>query len=165
LGASIRAYQTWVATIGSTSRGVSGAGVPADLLLDTGPLVALLDVAERRHTDCVDVFSAWHAGVVTTEPVVTEAAYLLSSAGVDGSAALRFCLQGGAVVWPWTDERAIRAADLMRKYQDVPMDYADASLVALAEELGTPHIFTLDLRGFSAYRWRSRRGFQILPRP
>lgn len=136
-----------------------------DLLLDTGPLVALLDSAERRHRDCADAFSAWNGGVVTTEPVVTEAAYLLSSAGVDGSAALRFCLQGGALVRPWTDERATRAADLMQKYRDVPMDYADASLVALAEELATSHIFTLDLRGFCAYRWRSRRGFQILPTP
>ena len=136
----------------------------AELLLDTGPLVALLDVAERRHADCVEVLSAWHGGLVTTEPVVTEAAYLLSSVGVDGSLALQFCVRGGARVRPWTDERAVRAAELMHKYHDVPMDYADASLVALAEELSTPHVFTLDLRGFCAYRWRGRRAFQIVPK-
>jgi predicted nucleic acid-binding protein len=44
----------------------------------------------------------------------------------------------------WTDARANRAGDLMRKYRDVPMDYADATLVALAEELDTPNVFTLD---------------------
>jgi len=161
--ASIRVCQILVAIIAVTSREVSGADVGAELLLDTGPLVALLDAAERRHGDCVDVLSGWHGRLVTTEPVVTEAAYLLGSAGVDGSLALRFCLQGGAVVQPWTDERASRAVDLMQKYHDVPMHYADASLVALAEELGTPHVFTLDLRGFRAYRWKSRRSFQIFP--
>jgi uncharacterized protein len=139
------------------------SGVAAELLLDTGPLVALLDSAERRHSDCASVFSKWRGGVVTTEAVVTEAAYLLSSAGADGSIAIQFCLRGGAVVKAWTDARAARAAELMRKYHDTPMDYADASLVALAEDLGTPNVFTLDLRGFRAYRWRARRAFRILP--
>jgi predicted nucleic acid-binding protein len=137
--------------------------VGAELLLDTGPLVALLDSAERRHADCTATFSAWRGSVVTTEAVVTEAAYLLASAGADGSVALEFCLRGGAVVKAWTDARAERAGELMRKYRDIPMDYADASLVALAEELGTPNVFTLDLRGFNAYRWRTRRAFRIHP--
>ncbi|HKY41218.1 MAG TPA: PIN domain-containing protein [Polyangiaceae bacterium] len=135
----------------------------AELLLDTGPLVALLDSAERRHGDCAAAFSAWSGAVVTTEAVVTEAAYLLASAGADGSIALEFCLRGGAIVKAWTDARAARAGELMRKYHDIPMDYADASLVALAEELGTPNVLTLDLRGFRAYRWRARRAFRIYP--
>ena len=135
----------------------------AELLLDTGPLVALLHSAEQRHRDCTTTFSAWRGGVVTTEAVVTEAAYLLSSAGVDGSVAVQFCLRGGATVKAWTDARAQRASELMRKYHDVPMDFADASLVALAEELGTPNVFTLDLRGFRAYRWKTRRTFRIYP--
>ena len=54
------------------------SAVPAELLLDTGALVALLDASERRHADCKATFAAWHAGVVTTEAVVTEAAYLLA---------------------------------------------------------------------------------------
>ena len=137
--------------------------MPADLLLDTGALVALLDSSERRHADCKATFSAWHAGVVTTEAVVTEAAYLLASAGADGTLPLQFCLRGGAVLKPWTDMRAERASELMRKYSDVPMDYADATLVALAEEVETANVFTLDLRGFRTYRWKARRGFKIFP--
>ena len=137
----------------------------ARLLLDTGALVALLDASEKRHEDCVGVLAAWRGSVVTTEAVVTEAAYLLSSAGVDGTLALQFCVRGGALVSPWTDARAQRAADLMTKYADIPMDYADATLVALAEELGTPNVFTLDLKGFSAYRFRTRRVFKVLPKP
>jgi predicted nucleic acid-binding protein len=52
----------------------------------------------------------------------------------------------------------------MRKYRDVPMDHADATLVVLADELATPQVFTLDLRGFRAYRWKTRRAFRVLSR-
>lgn len=69
---------------------------------------------------------------------MTEAAYLLSSAGADGTLPIQFCLRGGAIMKAWTDMRAARAGDLMRKYCDVPMDYTNATLVALAEELDTP---------------------------
>ena len=51
----------------------------------------------------------------------------------------------------------------MEKYRNVPMDYADATLVALGEELGTDIVFTLDHRGFSAYRLNQRRRFQLVP--
>jgi predicted nucleic acid-binding protein len=131
--------------------------------MDTGPLVALLDSSERRHRDCAKFFSTWKGRVFTSEAVVTEAAYLLASAGVDGSAVLRFCLQGGATVKPWTDARTRRAADLMVTYADIPMDYADGTLVALAEELGIADVFTLDRKGFGAYRWSRKRTFRIVP--
>lgn len=135
----------------------------AELLLDTGPLVALLDASERRHRDCTTFFAEWRGAVVTTEAVVTEAVYLLASAGVDGTKAIEFCLRGGAAVKPWTEGRARRASELMRKYDDVPMDYADASLVVLAEEVGTSDVFTLDRKGFAAYRWQRRKPFRIHP--
>jgi predicted nucleic acid-binding protein len=51
----------------------------------------------------------------------------------------------------------------MDKYRSVPMDFADATLVALAEELETDCAFTLDRRGFSIYRLGRRRAFQIIP--
>ena len=51
----------------------------------------------------------------------------------------------------------------MAKYADQPMDYADATLVALAEDLGTDRIFTLDLRDFSVFRIDGVRPFQLLP--
>jgi len=51
----------------------------------------------------------------------------------------------------------------MERYRNVPMDYADATLVALGEELGTETIFTLDHRGFSVYRFNQRRAFRLVP--
>ena len=56
-----------------------------------------------------------------------------------------------------------RVAALMEKYRNVPMDFADATLVVLGEELETNWIFTLDRRGFSTYRMNRNRAFRIIP--
>ncbi len=56
-----------------------------------------------------------------------------------------------------------RCAHLMSKYSDVPMDYADATLVAVGETLGIRDVLTLDRRGFSVYRYASRGSFRIFP--
>jgi predicted nucleic acid-binding protein len=56
-----------------------------------------------------------------------------------------------------------RIAVLMERYRNVPMDFADATLVALGEELETEWVFTLDRRGFSTYRLDQRKPFQIIP--
>ena len=53
--------------------------------------------------------------------------------------------------------------DLVQKYADLPMDFADASLVVLAEDLGTNFVFTTDFRDFEVYRIKGRRRFQIFP--
>jgi hypothetical protein len=51
----------------------------------------------------------------------------------------------------------------MKKYADLPMDFADATLVLLADELGTGDILTLDQRGFRTYRFRGSRRFNLVP--
>ena len=56
-----------------------------------------------------------------------------------------------------------RVSVLKEKYRVVPMDNADATLVALGKELGTDLVFTLDRRGFSAYRLNQRRSFKLVP--
>jgi uncharacterized protein len=61
-------------------------------------------------------------------------------------------LQGGAVLVPQSMESLSRAVSLIEKYKDVPMDFADAALVVLAEKMGIDEIFSLDLRGFGSYR-------------
>jgi predicted nucleic acid-binding protein len=55
-----------------------------------------------------------------------------------------------------------RVAELMQHYRDLPMDLADASLVLLAEELGSGRIFSTDACDFKTYRWKSRKPFRIL---
>jgi hypothetical protein len=55
-----------------------------------------------------------------------------------------------------------RIADLLARYASLPMDYADATLILLAERLNATRIFTLDRRDFSLYR-AGRRRFEVVP--
>lgn len=135
----------------------------AELLLDTGAFVALADRSERRHADCVAVLEDWHGAIVTTEAVLTETLYLIGPRWQAQELCLEFLLRDAFVVVPYSKAGLRRAAALMERYRKVPMDYADATLVALAEELRTDDVFTLDPRGFSAYRLGGRRPFRILP--
>ncbi len=134
-----------------------------NLLLDTGAFVALVDRSERRHADCVAVLEGWSGGIVTTEAVLTETLHLVGPRWQAQKQCLEFLLRGAFVLVPASHTSLLRVAALMEKYRDVPMDYADATLVALGEEIGCDAVFTLDRRGFSAYRLKSRKAFQVLP--
>lgn len=133
------------------------------LLLDTGGFVALVDRSEERHADCVAFLDRWTGPVLTTEAVLTETLYLLGPRWPPQRVCLEFFLRGAFVLVPSSRPTLARVAALMDRYQDVPMDFADATLVALAEEADTNQVLTLDRRGFSAYRIRGRRPFRILP--
>ena len=132
-------------------------------LLDTGFLVALLDRSERNHERCVEELKAYSGELLTTEPVLTESLYLLGPSTKAQKACIEFLLRGGAVLVPQSAASLSRAAALMEKYQDVPMDFADATLVVLAEETGADEVFTLDRKGFAAYRIQGRKGFTVRP--
>ena len=137
--------------------------MPKALLLDTGAWVALVDRSERYHEACVAVLEDWVGPIVTTEAVLTETLYLVGPSWEAQQICLEFVLRGAVLLVPSSRKSLSRVATLMEKYQDVPMDFADATLVALGEELGTSQVFTLDRRGFSVYRLHGRRAFQILP--
>jgi predicted nucleic acid-binding protein len=64
---------------------------------------------------------------------------------------------------PQSPESLSRAIILIEKYKDIPMDFADATLVTLAEGTGIDEVFTLDMRGFSAYRIHGRKAFKVWP--
>lgn len=137
--------------------------VGGDALLDTGPLVALLNARDDEHERCEAFFRNFRGRLLTTEPVLTEAVYLL--AGIRGGAAscLEFFARGGAVLVPQSPASLLRCKALIEKYADVPMDFADATLVTLADETHIGRIFTLDRRGFGVYRYRRDRTFSLLP--
>lgn len=135
--------------------------MPGELLLDTGALVSLLDRSQRRHREFVDFFDAWDGQVVTTEAVLTEASHLLGRVTGGAIACIEFVLAGGALLVPTSTAAIRRARDLMRQYADCPMDFADATLVVLAEDLKTNRILTTDQRDFSIYRIGGRKRFRI----
>lgn len=134
-----------------------------ELLLDTSGLVSLLDRSQSRHRACSAFFRGWSKAVLTTEAVITESTHLLGRVPGGASAALRFVLEGGAVLVPGSFEALRRAEVIVRKYADRSLDYADATLVVLAEDAGSGHILTLDRRDFGALRWRGNRTFHIHP--
>jgi len=133
--------------------------MPADIVLvDTGPLVALLDPSDRARERCRSVLDRLErADLVTTEAVVTEAEYLLDFSSKAQSALMHVLSSGRPRVEAIAATDRVRLAELMARYSDLPMDYADATLVVVAERLGATRVFTLDRRDFGVYRIGRRR--------
>lgn len=132
------------------------------ILTDAGPLVALLDRGEPDHVRCREALGRLHGPMLTTWPAFTEAMYLLGEAGGwKAQEALWRLLNRGDLLVDMP-RRLDRVAALMGKYRDVPMDLADASLVALAEERGLTTVFTLD-RDFRVYRLPRGKPFTLVP--
>jgi predicted nucleic acid-binding protein len=135
----------------------------AAVLVDAGPLIALLDRSDHNHDRCVKTLRALRDPLVTVWPAFTEAMYLL-----------RFSWDAQEALWEMVDTEALRLvtvdhADLprvrylMQKYRDLPMDLADAALVRVAERDKVRRIFTLDHRDFAVYRPEGLGRFSLLP--
>ena len=133
------------------------------ILLDAGPLIALLHADDRHHQQCKATLQALSEPLGSVWPVITEAMYLLGFSWAAQDALWEF-LARGAVTLLTLDERDLpRMRELMRKHKDLPMDLADAALVRVAEREGIHRVFTLDRRDFSLYRPAGRARFEILP--
>ena len=133
------------------------------MLFGTGVFVALLDKSEKNHERCVAFFKEFKGKLFTTEPVLTETIYLLVPSMKAQRVCIDFILKGGATLVPQSMGSLSRASALMAKYEDIPMDFADATLVSLAEEIDVVEILTLDHRGFGTYRIRGKTTFKIWP--
>lgn len=133
-------------------------------LTDAGPLIALIDADEPDHLRCVETLDLVRLPLLTTWPAFTEAMYLVGRAGGwEGQRALwRLVRHEDLVVASVSPSENERAARLMEMYADRPMDLADATLVALAEERGITRIFSLDA-DFHVYRLKGRRPFEVVP--
>ena len=134
------------------------------ILTDTGFWLALANVRDRHHAAAKSALSDIDEPLVTTWPVMTETCHLLLSRVGEQSA--RAFIDSGArgafEVFDLSREHLPRIAELMLRYAKLPMDLADASLVLLAEELGSGRILSTDQRDFGAYRWKNKKPFQNL---
>lgn len=133
-------------------------------LVDAGPLIAIIDRNDDDHEPCVQALSRLTAPLVTTWPAFTEAMYLLGDrVGWMGQERLwQLAVRGDLNLAATGEQELERVRDLMERYRDLPMDLADATLVALAESLRLRRIFTLD-SDFRVYRMNGRRAFEIVP--
>jgi predicted nucleic acid-binding protein len=135
------------------------------VLADASALVAVLDERDRNHHRCAELLRTIRdSDLLTTCAAFTEAMYLLGSRrGWPGRRALWEVIERGILrVAPEQRDEWSRVAQLMGKYRDTPMALADAQLMALAEDLGGPPIFTLD-SDFTIYRLPNGTAPTLLP--
>jgi uncharacterized protein len=133
------------------------------ILVDTGPLVALIHEDDNKHRICKETFLTFSEPLGTVWPVLTEAMYLLSFSWVAQNALWEMTQAGAVEILSLGTDDVARMRELMRKYRDLPMDLADAALVRVAERERLRRIFTLDRRDFQIYRPSRMGRFAVLP--
>ena len=133
------------------------------VLVDAGPLIALLDRADPAHEACVASLKTLRSPMVTVWPAFTEAMYLLRGSWLAQKALWSRLETDALALAPLDEVDAPRLRELMERYRDLPMDLADAALVRVAEREDLTTIFTLDRKHFSTYRAGRRRRFSVLP--
>jgi hypothetical protein len=133
------------------------------VLVDAGPLVALIDRGDEHHRRCVDALREIRDPLMTVWPAVTEAMYLLGPSWPAQTALWEMVESEAVALLPLDGDDVPRMAELMRKYKDLPMDLADAALVRVAERERIRHVFTLDQRDFRVYRPAGLGRLSLLP--
>jgi len=123
--------------------------------------VGLLDRSEQHHRECVEAVSALEAPLITCEAVIAESCYLLRETSGAASAVLENVDRGIFQIPYRLTGNASGVLKLMRKYADMPMDFADACLVDMASDYQTGRVLTLD-DDFRIYRWGRNRPFELL---
>lgn len=124
-------------------------------LVDSGPLVALFNKSDKFHKSAVNTLQKEKHRLYTTWPVITEVAYLLSSNRNIVQDFLSWISEGGLLLYDITYSDLNRIIELVTKYSDVPMDFADASLVAISEREDVNNIFSFD-SDFYIYRHKKK---------
>jgi len=131
-------------------------------LCDTGPLVAFIDSNDQAHEECRTTLKRFAGRLVTTWPVLSEAFYLLARQ-LERELLWQFILGEGLEIVDLEFAELPRMRSLMARYADLPMDFADASLIVIAERLRLNRVLTIDQRDFRVYRPRHIRSFAIFP--
>lgn len=135
------------------------------ILIDAGPLVAIILRSEPNHQRCVAAAGTLPSGsLMTTWPCFTEAMYLLHRGGGASAQSTLWALSasGTLTIHPPDESEFPRMAELMAQYHDVPMDLGDASLVSAAEHLRCRRLFTLD-GDFRIYRLIDGSTLDLIP--
>ena len=133
------------------------------ILVDSGPLVALVDADDQYHKKCVAAVKVLREPLVTVWPPVTEAMYLLGDLPKAQEALWEMLARGVLQLLPLDLTDIPRMRELMSKYANRPMNLADAALVRVAEREGIRKIFTVDREDFSVYRLHGRVRPNIIP--
>ncbi len=129
------------------------------VLLDTGPLVSFLASGLRHHLWTVEQWKLFRPPLLTCEPVLTEAAFLLTREGRGADAVFGLLERGVIRIGLSVQDEQADLRALMHRYRNRPMSLADACLVRLSEIHNAGEIFTLD----SDFRIYRRHGNKVIP--
>lgn len=132
------------------------------VLVDTGPLVAVIDADDAFHDRCVQALKEIRQPLFTVWPVITEAMHLVGSL-IAQEKLWDVLEEGGLHLLPLETADMSRMRELMKKYADLPMDLADAALVRVAERDALHTVLTIDRSDFSVYRLQDGKKFRLLP--
>jgi uncharacterized protein len=135
------------------------------IIADTGFFLALFNSNDRHHHRAIAALNTLNEPLITTHPVISETCYLLVARGGGIKQECAFLLDVAEQAFQVFELQLIhfqRMASLIQQYSDLPMDYADASLVVLAENLQHGKILTTDRRDFAIYRWNNANIFENL---
>jgi predicted nucleic acid-binding protein len=133
------------------------------VLVDTGPLVAILSRSDEHHERCVEALRELPGPLFSCWPVITEAAWLLREYPRAVQQLLKGLGSGFVELLPLASLEAEGVAAVIKKYEDLRPQLADACLVYLANRDGIDTIFTLDRRDFGVYRSARKKVFRIVP--
>jgi len=136
-------------------------------VVDAGPLIALFDKSDQYHNvvkkRLLEYRNRKHGKLITTWPIVSEASYMLAE-HVHMEAELNlfeWIIGGGVEIFDFRLEHLPEVVELQRKYSNVPMDFADATLVIVSQDIGINEVFTVD-SDFVIYRLFGKKGFKNL---
>lgn len=122
-----------------------------NILIDAGPLIALFDRSDKFHLKAISFLKSLDRGLLTTWPVITETSHMLSFSTKAQANFLEWINRGGLKIFEMEHEHVSRLTELTKKYDDVPMDLADASLILVSEVKGIHQIASID-SDFYIYR-------------
>lgn len=136
----------------------------ARILIDTGPMLAMINRRDRWNKRCNAILPHLPLPLVTSEAVLTELLYMVRGDHRAIQAVWTFVNSGAITLGAIGGQDLPALAALMKQYADVPMDFADATLVYLAQREGLNTVLTID-SDFLIYRISRRQRFRVIPDP
>lgn len=133
------------------------------LIVDTGPLVALLDATDPDHERCADLLGQASEPRVVPVCVLVEVEYLLRPWPQALPALLADFDSGAFELLDLPTRWLLRSGELVERYRDLPLGLVDASVIAATEMLGETKVATLDRRHFAVVRPAHAPALTLLP--
>lgn len=125
--------------------------MPNSILVDAGPLIALFDKDDKYHRHIKEFVKSGAFKFVTTTAVMTEVTHMLDFNIKVQVHFLEWVMNRGVILYTIRQRDISRIVEMITKYSDLPMDFADATLVVAAEETGVKKIISID-SDFDIYR-------------